>query len=283
MPVFAPLFFLRSVAIHWVLPIFCVCVLLSGCSGDAEEEDTAVTPTESVDVLYNRARDTMAEGSFKKAVEAFEEVEQQHPYSEWAVRSQVMSAYASYRARDYDSAVGTLERFVKMHPNHESAAYAYYLIALSYYEQISDVGRDQKLTQLAQQALNDVIRRFPDSDYARDAKIKQDLVTDHLAGKEMEIGRYYLTRSEYLAAINRFKFVVDNYQTTSHVPEALHRLVECYLRLGVREEATRYASVLGHNYPKSQWYKDSYALLEGKTLPESATRKGILDRILPEL
>jgi len=276
--------FLRSLLQRFFpIGVLAACLLLAACSGDKAEDEDLTKPSESVEVLYNRARDTLAENSYKKAVTAFEEVEQQHPYSEWAVRSQIMSAYSSYKARDYDSAIGTLERFVKMHPNHESAPYAFYLTALCYYEQISDVGRDQKMTQLAQQALNDVIQRFPDTDFARDAKIKQDLVTDHLAGKEMEVGRYYLKRNEYLAAINRFKFVIDTYQTTSHTPEALHRLVESYLRLGVKEEATRYASVLGYNYPKSQWYRDSYALLEGKTLPESETKKGFLDKLIPKL
>ena len=248
-----------------------------------DDEPEVLKPQEPVETLYNGARDTLASGEYKKAVEAFEEVEQQHPSSEWAVRAQIMSGFSSYKAGDYDSAIGTLERFTKMHPNHESAAYAYYLIALCNYEQISDVGRDQEMTQRAQQSLTDVVKRFPDSDYARDAKIKQDLVTDHLAGKEMEIGRYYLKRDEYLAAVNRFKYVVDTYQTTSHIPEALHRLVECYLRLGVRDEAQKYAAVLGNNYPRSRWYKDSYALLEGKDLPDSETKEGFIKRLIPKL
>jgi outer membrane protein assembly factor BamD len=157
----------------------------------------------------------------------------------------------------------TLERFTKLYPNNESTPYAYYIIALCYYEQISDVGRDQKITEQSMQALREVIRRFPDSEYARDARIKLDLTQDHLAGKEMEIGRYYLRHDDYIAAINRFRFVVENYQTTSHVPEALHRLVECYLKLGVKDEATRYAAVLGNNFPGSVWYRDSYKLMTG--------------------
>lgn len=265
------------------LPLIACALLLAGCGDSSDEDSEVMKPTEPVETLYNKARDTLAERKYKKAVEAFEEVEQQHPSSEWAVRAEIMSGFASYRAGDYDSAIGTLERFVKMHPNHESAAYAYYLIALCNYEQISDVGRDQEMTQRAQQSLGEVIRRFPDSEYARDAKIKQDLVIDHLAGKEMEVGRYYLKRAEYLAAINRFKYVVDNYQTTSHIPEALHRMVECYLRLGVRDEAQKYAAVLGNNYPRSQWYKDSYALLEGGNLPESETKESFIHRLIPKL
>ena len=178
-----------------------------------------------------------------------------------------MSAFSSYRAGDYDTAVASLDRFVKLYPNHESTPYAYYMIAICYYEQISDVGRDQKVTDQSMQALREVVRRFPDTEYARDAKIKLDLTQDHLAGKEMQIGRYYERRKEYLAAINRFRFVVENFQTTSHVPEALHRLVECFLKLGVVDEATRYASVLGYNFPNSIWYRDSYALLNGGAKP----------------
>lgn len=256
--------------------------LLSACSltGDGDEEE--VKPAEAVEVLYNRARDYMAERNYKKAAADFEEVEQQHPYSEWAVRSQVMAGYASYKAGDYDTAAGTLERFVKMHPTHDSVPYAYYIMALCYYEQISDVGRDQKITEIARQALGDVVSRFPDTEYARDAKLKLDLVTDHLAGKEMDVGRYYLSRQEFLAAINRFRVVVEVYQTTGHIPEALHRLVECYLKLGVEEEAKKYAAVLGHNYPHSQWYRDSYALLNGRQ-PDESEDGGFFRRWLPKL
>ncbi|MBN66193.1 MAG: outer membrane protein assembly factor BamD, partial [Rickettsiales bacterium] len=174
---------------------------------------------------------------------------------------QIMAAYSAYRVQEFDTAISILERFAKLHPNHPSTPYAYYLRALSYYDQISDVGRDQKMTQEARQALREVVGRYPDSNYARDAQLKLELTEDHLAGKEMEIGRYYLMRDEYLASINRFKRVVEQYQTTSHIPEALHRLVEAYMKLGVRDEAEKYAAVLGYNYPGSEWYEYSYALL----------------------
>lgn len=238
-------------------------VLVTACSGGENKE--AAKPPATPEDLYNEALGKFDEHVYKEAVKSFEEVERQHPSSEWAVRAQIMSAYSSYQAEDYDTAVLTLDRFVKLYPGNEATPYAYYLIALCYYEQISDVGRDQKITEQAMQALRDVVRRFPDSEYARDAKIKLDLTQDHLAGKEMEIGRYYLRQDNYLAAINRFRYVVENYQTTSHVPEALHRLVEAYLKLGVAEEARHYASVLGYNYPNSIWYHDSYDLLTGSS------------------
>jgi outer membrane protein assembly factor BamD len=240
---------------------------VAACSGSDDSDEAEKQPPESAENLYLKAREEFATQQYKIAVKSFEEVERQHPSSEWAVNAQVMSAFSSYQAEDYDTAISTLDRFVKLYPNHESTPYAYYLNAICYYEQITDVGRDQKVTEQAMQALREVIRRFPDSEYARDAKIKLDLTQDHLAGKEMQVGRYYLTRDEYLAAINRFRFVAENFQTTSHVPEALHRLVECYLKLGVVDEATRYASVLGYNFPNSIWYRDSYGLLNGGAKP----------------
>lgn len=236
---------------------------LPACSFmQAEPEQEA--KTEAVDVLYNRARDSLAEKNYKTATDQFQEVERQYPYAEWAKQAQIMAAYSAYKGQKYDEAIGIVERFAKLHPTSEAAPYAYYLRALCFYEQIADVGRDQKTTQDALDALTEVIKRFPGSAYARDAKLKRDLTIDHLAGKEMEVGRYYLVRKETLAAINRFKYVVDNYQTTTHVPEALHRLVECYSLLGVAEEAEKYAAVLGYNYPGSDWYRDSYALLKGE-------------------
>ncbi len=253
--------------------------MLTGCSGDAPSDDAdddelMSDKNEPVDVLYNKALTSFETGDYKQAIEQFEEVERQHPYSEWAKKSQVMAAYAAYRGQEYDEAAVILERFVKLHPNNEHTPYAYYLRALCYYDQISDVGRDQKMTRDARQALREVVSRFPNTDYARDAKIKLDLTEDHLAGKEMQVGRYYLQRQEWLAAINRFTYVLDNHQTTSHVPEALHRLVEAYLQLGVKDEATKYASVLGHNYPGSEWYQYSYQMLHGEVNPENKNTGG---------
>jgi outer membrane protein assembly factor BamD len=242
---------------------------LCACAGGADEEDYVERP---VGDLYNEALDTLLEGSPRQAARGFEEVERQHPYSEWATRAQLMSAYAFYQANAYDEAVNAAQRFIDLHPGHKGVAYAYYLIGVCYYERISDVGRDQKMTADAYRAFEELTRRFPDSEYARDAELKADLARDHLAGKEMEIGRYYLRRSKYIAAINRFRTVVENYQTTSHVAEALHRLTEAYLALGIEQEAERTAAVLGYNFPNSPWYVDSYALVTGETveLPRQA-------------
>lgn len=253
-----------------IIPVVCI---LAACS--SKDEEVVQQPQESAEKLYSDARNKIDSSNYKEAIKTFEEVERQHPYSPLATDAQIMSAYSSYQMGDYDAAVSTLERFVKLYPNNESTPYAYYLIALCYYEQISDVGRDQKITEQALTALREVLRRFPDTDYARDAKIKMELTLDHLAGKEMQVGRYYLRHDDMVAAINRFRFVVENYQTTSHVPEALHRLVESYLKLGITEEANRYASVLGHNFPSSLWYRDSYKLMTGvgSTKPVDASAK----------
>jgi outer membrane protein assembly factor BamD len=191
-----------------------------------------------------------------------------------------MQVYAYYEDGKYGDAVLAADRFIQLHPGHRDVAYAYYLKAICYYMQITDVGRDQKLTQAALTALEDIVRRFPDSKYARDAKLKLDFTRDHLAGKEMEIGRYYLKRQEYLAAMNRFKRVIDNYQTTTHVPEALERLVECDLALGLAKEAKDNAAVLGYNYPGSHWYTDAYALVTGGGSPTEARENGWFSRIV---
>lgn len=237
-------------------------VLLAGCAATPDEQPYEERPVAD---LYNAAQDLLEAGDYRQAATAFDEVERQHPYSVWATKAQLMSAYAFYQNNDYDEALAALDRFIELHPANDDVAYAYYLRALSFYEQISDVARDQKMTRLALDALEEVIRRFPDSKYARDARLKRDLTIDHLAGKEMTIGRYYQRQGKYLAAINRFKIVVETYQTTTHVPEALSRLIESYLALGLKAEAQRTAAVLGYNFPGSAWYKDSYNLLLGKT------------------
>jgi outer membrane protein assembly factor BamD len=254
--------------------IFSVCALLTACGSKDEEKYVE----QKVEVLYNTAVNSAEAGDYKAAARQFDEVERQHPYSTWATKAQIMAAYSHYQANAYDEAVIGLDRFIRLHPGNRDVAYAYYLKALSYYERISDVARDQLITEQALTALTEVVRRFPESKYARDAKLKIDLTRDHLAGKQMEIGRFYLNRKHYLAAINRFRTVVDDYQTTTHVPEALHRLVEAYTALGVIDEARRVAAVLGHNYPGSEWYLDSYAVAAGPDLRERPDDRGFLTR-----
>ena len=234
---------------------------LAACSTPEPE-----IPDTPVEILYNNAKDTLDSGQPEKAAKLFDEVERQHPYSKWATQAQLMSAYSYYQVDKYDDAIPALERFIELHPGNRSAAYAFYLRALCYYEQIEDVTRDQGNTELAQRALSDVVARFPNTPYSRDATVKLDLVRDHLAGKEMDVGRYYLKRNQYLAAINRFKTVVDKFQTTSHVPEALERLTESYVALGVFAEAQKTTAVLGYNYPGTEWYQDAYNLLTSKGL-----------------
>jgi outer membrane protein assembly factor BamD len=252
---------------------------LAACGGGSTKDAYIEKP---VDDLYNQAMDQMVEKRYNEAAKTFEAVESQHPYSVWATKSQLMSAYAYYEDADYGQAIIEADRFIQLHPGNRDVAYAYYLKAISYYVQIVDVGRDQKTTELALKAFEDVIRRFPDSKYARDAKLKLDFIHDHLAGKEMEIGRFYLTRGDYLAAMNRFKRVVDDYQTTTDVPEALERLIECDLALGLTGEAKRNAAVLGYNYPGSKWYKDGYELVTKSGNPGEPT-EGWLGRTFGSL
>jgi outer membrane protein assembly factor BamD len=256
--------FLRSVGLCAGLAI-----ALVGCATEEPE-----IPEQPAEVLYTNALNALEEGRTPEAARLFEEVERQHPYSSWATQALIMAAYSYYLMDDYDSAIPALENFIQLHPGNRNAAYAFYLRALCYYEQIADVTRDQGNTEEAQRALSDVIARFPNTPYARDASLKLDLVRDHLAGKEMEVGRYYLQRDMFLAAINRFRTVVERYQTTTHVPEALHRLVEAYLSLGITDEAQAAGAVLGYNYPGSDWYQDSYALLASRDLQPKEPPEG---------
>ena len=220
----------------------------------------------SIPFLYNTGYEFLEDERYDTATAFFDEVERQYPYSTWARRAQLMSAYAHYLANNYEEAILGAQRFLGLHPGNDMAPYAYYLIAICHYEQIIDIGRDQQKTEEALDALREVIRRFPGTDYAKDAKLKIDLARDHLAGKEMEVGRFYQTRGQYVAALGRFQNVVEEYETTSHVPEALHRMTEVYLSLGIVPEAIKTAAVLGHNYPGSRWYRDSYRLLRSKNL-----------------
>ncbi len=232
----------------------------------------------SPESLYAAGIEALQDRRFAQAVELFDTLEREHPYSTWTTNGKIMGAYGDYMRNRYTEAIGSLDRFIQLHPAHRDIAYAYYLRALSYYEQISDSQRDQHGTEVALTALQDVANRFPDTAYARDARLKMDLARDHMAGKEMNIGRFYQRQGLYGAAIGRFRRVVEEYQTTNHVPEALHRLTEIYLRLGLRDEAAQSASVLGHNFPGSPWYQDSYALLTPGAQASADDRPGIFRR-----
>ena len=235
--------------------------LTAGCGGrGGKNRDTAYVARD-VDSLYLAAKDRLDRGRTKEAAVLFDEVERQHPYSPWARRAQLMSAFSYYAARDYNKSVSAAQRFLSIHPGNKDAGYAYYLIALCYYEQISDVTRDQKTTKQALDSMNEVMRRYPNTRYASDARLKIDLINDHLAGKEMDIGRAYQRQGKWLAATIRFRIVIDKYQTTSHTPEALYRLTESYLAIGVPQEAQKAASVLGSNYPGNEWYQRAFNLM----------------------
>jgi len=259
-----------------VLGVVCALALVA-CSDKDDDNKTYVE--QPVEKLYNNALDALGAGEYKTAAKGFEEVDRQHPYSVWATKAQVMAAFSYYQANKYDEAILALDRFIQLHPGHRDIAYAYYLKALCYYEQIADVGRDQRITEQALNSLAEVTKRFPDTAYARDARLKVDLAIDHLGGKEMDVGRFYQKQRQYIGAINRYRQVLEKYQTTTHTPEALHRLVECYLALGVQQEAKMAAAVLGHNFPGSDWYADSYYLLEGVDLRPERSDGSWLNRM----
>nr|WP_217980010.1 outer membrane protein assembly factor BamD [Glycocaulis albus] len=250
-------------ATRLILVISLSALVLAGCQGNRNRAELAYV-ARPVETLYNNAFRELERRRYTQAATLFDEVERQHPFSEWARRSILMAAFANYQAGRYEQAIANAERFIALHPGSSSAPYAYYLIAISHYERIYDVGRDQSTTQAAYDALQQVVRRFPDSPYARDARLKIDMTRDHLAGKDMDVGRWYLRNGFHLAAIGRFQNVIREYGTTSHVPEALHRLVEAYVAMGVAEEARQVAAVLGHNFPGSAWYQDSYTLLTSR-------------------
>lgn len=278
--------------IRTILPVLALALLVGcgdryrfrqGTGADPSLNRTAVpedAASQSPETLYAAGMQELRQGRYQRAVELFDSVEREHPYSTWATNAKLMAAYSDYQRNRYTEAIGALDRFIQLHPAHRDIAYAYYLRALSQYEQINDPQRDQQQTVVAMAALQDVVNRFPDTAYARDARLKIDLARDHLAGREMIVGRFYQRQGLYTAAIGRFRRVVDEYQTTNHVPEALHRLTEIYIALGLTEEARRTASVLGFNYPGSPWYQDSYALLVEGATPADQTRPGFFTRTL---
>jgi len=261
------MFRLRVVALA-----LCAAVALGACGSSSKKKEKFAYVERPVEVIYQQAARAMERKRYDDAAELFGEVERQHPYSAWARRAILMKAFAQYQQNDYEEAVTTLDQFISLHPGNKDAPYAYYLKAMCFYERIRDVGRDQDFTNNAVASLNDVVRRYPQSEYARDARLKLDLTFDHLAGKEMYVGRYYLRYGKHIAAINRFKFVIDNYQTTNHTAEALYRLVEAYLQIGVIDEARAAAAVLGANYPGTVWYEDAYRLMRKNGLLEPGSK-----------
>jgi outer membrane protein assembly factor BamD len=248
-----------------VVVVLIAAIALSGCSVfNKKKKPTLVYEERPVELLYNAGADRLDRHQWSEAVNYFREVERQHPYSEWARRSILMTAYAHYQANDYAEAISDANQFISLYPGNVSTPYAYYLKATCYFEQIVDVGRDQASTSEAGEALREVAKRYPYSEYAADARLKIDMVQDQLAGKEMTIGRFYLRNGDPMGAIGRFRTVVEKYQTTSHVPEALYRLVEAYLTVGLIGEAKRNGAVLGYNYPGDPWYAEAYGLLTSR-------------------
>jgi outer membrane protein assembly factor BamD len=244
--------------------VACAIILpVTGCATNRAKSDVNYVASD-VNTLYGVAKERLDRGEYEDAAKLFDEVERQHPYSVWARRAQLMSSFSYYMAQKYPDAVSSSQRFLTIHPGNKDAPYASYLIAMSYYNQIADVSRDQKVTGQALDSFNELIRRYPESRYASDARLKLDLINDHLAGKEMEVGRFYQRSGNWLASVQRFRSVVDKYQTTSHTPEALMRLTESYLALGIPTEAEKSAAILGRNYPGSDWYKHAFDLIQRK-------------------
>lgn len=257
--------------------------LLAACGGSSTEQAHTTPAVAPAEVLYNHGVDALNAGRYTTASDQFTSIQQNYPYSPWAVHAEIMQAYTEYQQGHYTDAIGSLDRFIQLHPVAHDSAYAYYLRALCYYEQISDVQRDQKGTVEAMNALQDVVNRFPSTPYARDAQLKIDLCRDHLAGKEIAVGRWYQEQHLYEAAIGRFQTVVNDYQTTNHVAEALARLTEIYLTLGLPDQAKKTAAVLGYNYPGSVWYADTYDQLArdgllAKGAPKPTSGRGFLSR-----
>ena len=276
-----PLQTLRRLALPLllVLPLMACGTAWDGRTDSLNPRNVTGTQDNSPEALFASGIEALNREQYARAVELFDTIEREHPYSAFATNAKLMAAYGEYMRNRYTEALGALDRFIQLHPAHRDIAYAYYLRALSLYEQINDVERDQRTTEQAMAALQDVANRFPNTPYARDARLKMDLGRDHLAGREMAVGRFYQTRRLHLAAIGRFRRVVDEFQTTNHVPEALHRLTELYLTLGMVDEARRTASVLGHNYPGSPWYEDSYALLVEGARRAAQDQPGFFSRL----
>lgn len=267
-----------------IVSAFVLGLALAGCGGSSAVERGDVDFEQyTAEQIFERGEYDLAQKNPSLAATVFGEVERLYPYSEWAKRAVIMQAYSYHLAEDYENSRSSAQRFIDFYPTDEDAAYAQYLLALSYYDQIDEVGRDQGLTFQALQSLREVIERYPDSEYARSSILKFDLAFDHLASKEMEIGRYYLKRDHFAAAINRFRVVVEDFQTTTHTAEALHRLVEAYLSLGLINEAQTAGAILGYNFQSTEWYEDSYQLLTGQGLQLQAQGDNWLNKVYRQM
>lgn len=256
---------------HQKIKAFLICAsacTIMSCAAPREELNPETTSPEA---LYNHALDLLLkEHEYTLSIKAFDQIDRYYPYSRWALRSQVMLAFVNYKKREYDDAIIVLDRFLQLYPGNTYASYAYYLKALCYYAQISDTKRDQKMTEMALDALTDVIKRFPNTEYAEDSAIKIKLALDYMSGKEVEVARFYQKQNQFISALNRYSDVVQRFQETEHVQEALYRLTETYLTLGLVDQAQKSAAVLGYNYPKSVWYHRAYALMK-ENAPETVT------------
>ncbi|MBA85119.1 outer membrane protein assembly factor BamD [Thalassobius sp. S69A] len=268
----------------WVFGLALATAVLAGC-GEGNRADQGGIPLENytAEQIFGRGEYELERNRPSRGAFYFSEIERLYPYSDWAKRALIMQAYAYHQDQDYENSRAAAQRYIDFYPTSDDAAYAQYLLALSYYDQIDEVGRDQGLTFQALQALRTVIERYPDSEYARSAILKFDLAFDHLAGKEMEVGRFYLKRDHFSSAINRFRVVVEDFQTTSHTAEALHRLVESYLALGLTDEAQTAGAILGHNFQSTEWYQDSYKLLAGRGLEMKAKGNNWLSKVYRQM
>lgn len=262
-----------------VLAAACIVFTASGCAYFGDDNVVEASDVEPAESIYERAEEQFRAGFYKEAAKTYDEVERLHPTSQFTKLAVIKSAQSSFREGDFAKSILAANRFLEYYPSDEKAPFAQYIIAMSYYNQITDVDRDQSVTRSALQSFRELVNRYPDSEYAREAQLRMDLTIDQLAGREMTVGRYYLQRREYIGAINRFRTVVEKYQNTTHTPEALHRLVEAYLALGVKKEAKTAAAVLGYNFPGSDWYRDSFELLTGQDLTPEEDEESWISRV----
>jgi len=271
---------MRLLKSHVLFLIFAlISLLFSSCSDSQNNIGIGVSEDKAAEEIFNSGERELIRRRYNDAAEKFKEVERLYPYSDWAKRALIMQVYSFHKDKEYENVVSAANRFIEFHPKDKDIPYAYYLIGLSYYDQVLAIGRDQKLTQEALKIFKLIIKEYPDSEYASSSRIKFDFLKNQLASKEMEVGRYYLKRSHYVSAINRFRGIIEDFSTTSQVPEALHRLVEAYLSLGLTDEAQTAGAILGYNYKSNEWYERSFELLRSKGLKPKSLGNSWLSQI----